>query len=55
MGKTGKIITESVESTMKKAFQLDAIIIKMDKMMYFGAYYIDLNPKITCTFALYMS
>lgn len=35
---------------MKKAFQSDAKIIKMNKIIYFGAYYIDLNPKITWTF-----
>lgn len=37
---------------MKKAIQLDAKIIKMNKIIYCDAYYIDFNPQITCTFSI---
>lgn len=32
---------------MKEAFQLIAKIIKMNKIIYFGDYYIDFDPKVT--------
>lgn len=32
---------------MKEAFQLVAKVIKMNKIMHFGDYYIGFDPKIT--------